>query len=106
MQVDTPSTGFLTPKGERGLARLDRVLGWALIAVSALALASWWRGPAGNPHGTILEGLVLLTLGPVGPLLLLAARGVERRWRARWALQALPVAYPPGVLAVVGWGLV
>ncbi|HEX9951038.1 MAG TPA: hypothetical protein VGB53_04660 [Rubricoccaceae bacterium] len=91
----TPPTAPLRPL-ERAAIGADVVIGALLVGAAGYLIAAAY--PVG-PHGGAYEMLAAVVLGPPGVLLLVAAVGVARRWRARWWLHALPLLWPAGLYA-------
>ena len=104
--MPTDATTPRTPI-ERAVVVLDVLLGVALCLLAAFLLAGSLAdaADANNPHGGMWGYLGAFLIAPPGLLFLLTAVAVARRWRGWWWLHALPLLYPPLVLAAADVGL-
>src|ERR1041385_3889319 len=89
LEVQTNAARF-----ERLLVAANRTVGGIIVAFGLLLLFMWWTGRDTDRHGMVFVWLGAQAIGPIGTLFLVAARAIEKRWRFRWAWQALPFLYP------------
>ncbi len=87
-------------------ARVNRMLGRTFIVTAVLFFILWWSGRGTDRHGAVLVFIGALTIGPAGVLFALAGVAMQRRWRLRWLLQLLPLAYPFLFFKALAAGLV
>lgn len=92
LQTDSPDTKRLT-RAERTAVAVDALAAVGLIVLVVFFLVVGVQAQANPdaPHGGAFMFLGAIITGPLVLLFGLTAAAVARRWRVRWALQALSV---------------